>query len=175
MLDQFDGGQTTANIAGAVKPEFLANGAGPGYERTARPRAAQVMQTDRLKLVLGFFAVGNLINGGWMLGAPEHWYHNLPAGVPDTGPFNEHFVRDLGALFFLMGLALAWAALRRRIRAVVLMLVSGFYVFHALLHVWDTARGFLGPEHWMMDAGGVYLPAVLLLVVTAWAKRIEPQ
>ena len=62
-----------------------------------------------------------------------------------------------------------------RIRAVVLMLISGFYVFHALLHVWDTARGFLGPEHWMMDAGGVYLPAVLLLVVTAWAKRIEPQ
>ena len=51
-----------------------------------------------MKLVLGLFAAGNLANAGWMLGAPEHWFQNLPAGVPDTGPFNEPFVRDLGAV-----------------------------------------------------------------------------
>lgn len=124
-----------------------------------------------MKLVLGLFAAGNLANAGWMLGAPEHWFQNLPAGVPDTGPFNEHFVRDLGAVMVVMGLALVWAAARRAVRVTVLYIVSGFYVLHALLHVWDTARGFLGPEHWALDAGGVYIPMVLVLAVTFWAKR----
>ncbi len=131
------------------------------------------VKPDRMKLVLGLFAAGNLANGAWMLRAPEHWYHNLPAGVPDTGPFNEHFVRDLGAVFLLMGLALVWAAARANLRVVILSVISGFYVLHAILHVWDTARGFLGPEHWALDAGGVYLPVVLLLAVTVWAKRAE--
>ena len=42
---------------------------------------------------------GSLANGLWMLFAPAHWYQNLPAGVPDTGPLNVHFVRDIGAAF----------------------------------------------------------------------------
>ena len=129
------------------------------------------MKPDRMKLVLGLFAAGNLANAAWMLGAPEHWFHNLPAGVPDTGPFNEHFVRDLGVVMAVMGLALVWAAAHRAVRVPVLYMVSGFYVLHALLHVWDTARGFLGPEHWALDAGGVYIPMVLVLAATFWAKR----
>lgn len=33
-------------------------------------------------------------NGLWMLLGLESWYHNLPAVVPDTGPFNHYFVRE---------------------------------------------------------------------------------
>ena len=131
------------------------------------------MRTDRLKLVLGLFAAGNLANAAWMLVAPEHWFHKLPAGVPDTGPFNEHFVRDLGVVFLLMGLALVWAALRSRPRVPVLAIVSGFYVLHALLHVWDTVRGFLSAEHWALDLGVVYIPVALVLALTLWAVRRE--
>ena len=41
---------------------------------------------------LAFWVIGvlNLSNGLWMLFAPEHWYHHLPAGVPDTGAFNVY-------------------------------------------------------------------------------------
>jgi len=46
--------------------------------------------------VLGF---GNLANGLWMLFWPEVWYHDLPVGIPDSGPLNLHFVRDLGAAY----------------------------------------------------------------------------
>lgn len=39
------------------------------------------------------FALLSAGNGLWMLVAPQSWYYHLPAGVPDTGPFNHHFVQ----------------------------------------------------------------------------------
>ena len=67
---------------------------------------AEDISRDRLSLVLGLFALGNLTNGVWMLLSPTHWYHKLPAAVPDFGPLNEHFVRDLGTVFVMMALVL---------------------------------------------------------------------
>ena len=46
-----------------------------------------------LFLLLGAAMLGNAL---WMLAGPMHWYTELPAAVPDTGPFNAHFVRDIG-------------------------------------------------------------------------------
>ena len=57
---------------------------------------------DRWPIVLGFFAAGNLVNAVWMLASPAHWYLNLPANIPGTGPLNEHFVRDIGCIFLLL-------------------------------------------------------------------------
>ena len=47
--------------------------------------------------------LGNLANGLWMLADPAHWYATLPAAVPDFGPLNEHFVRDIGSAFTMLG------------------------------------------------------------------------
>ena len=47
-------------------------------------------------LVLLLLATLTAANAVWMLADPQHWYHDLPAAVPDTGPYNEHFVRDVG-------------------------------------------------------------------------------
>jgi hypothetical protein len=121
---------------------------------------------DTWTIVLGLFATGNLANGVWMLADPGHWYENLPAGVPDFGPLNEHFVRDIGCIFFLLGVALAWAAVMPRWRVAACALVTGFYGLHALVHVIDTARGLVGPEHWVIDLSGVYVPAVIMAVLT---------
>ena len=47
-----------------------------------------------------------------------------------------------------------------------------FSTMHALVHVWDTARGFLAPSHWAIDFPGVYAPTILLIVLTwAYARR----
>lgn len=110
-------------------------------------------------LVLG---VGNLANALWMLGGPMHWYEELPAAVPDTGPFNPHFVRDIGCAFLTVGVALVWAALDVGLRRPLVVVAAIFLGAHALLHVYDTAVGNLPHSHWWLDVPGVYLPAIVL-------------
>ena len=111
----------------------------------------------------------NLANGLWMLLAPAGWYHHLPAAVPDTGPLNPHFVRDIGAAFVTIGAVLLLAAPSRR----VLLAVTLFYVLHAVVHVTDLAAGRLGAEHWLIDLPGVFLPALVLgaLCLPRWWKE----
>ena len=118
-----------------------------------------------MALLFAIIGVLNLANGLWMLLAPEAWYHHLPAAVPDTGPFNHHFVRDIGAAFTTFGVAfLAAAPDARRHRGVVLV-ATLFYVLHAVIHVADILAGRLHGEHWLVDLPGVFLPALLLLVL----------
>ena len=62
--------------------------------------------------VLVVFAIGNAANALWMLADPAGWYVGLPAAVPDTGPLNTHFVRDIGSAFGVMSAALFLAAAR---------------------------------------------------------------
>jgi len=126
---------------------------------------------DPWAIVLGLAALGNLANGAWMLIDPVHWYENLPAAVPDFGPLNEHFVRDIGCAFVVAGVALAVAAFRPAWRVAACGAVALFYVLHALVHVVDTLRGLVGPEHWTIDLSGVYLPAMILVAVTFLVAR----
>jgi len=133
--------------------------------------AAGGLRLDAWTIVLGLFALSNLANGVWMLAAPVHWYHTLPAGVPDFGPMNEHFVRDIGCAFTLLGVGLAIAAVLPAWRVPALAAATGFYLLHALVHVLDTVRGLVGSEHWMIDLPGVYGPALILLTLTVWVAK----
>ena len=115
---------------------------------------------------------GNLANALWMLAAPYHWYMNLPAAVPDFGPYNEHFVRDIGCTFATLGVLLLSAAAVPSMGLPALATATLFSGMHALVHVYDTARGFVAPAHWSIDLPGVYAPTILLLVLTwVWARR----
>lgn len=130
------------------------------------PAHDERMTFDAWTIVFGIAGLANLGNGLWMLAAPPHWYATLPAGVPDFGPLNEHFVRDIGCIFTLVGAGLIGAAVRRSWRIPALLVATGFSVLHAIVHVIDTARGLVGPEHWAIDAPGVYAPALLLSAIT---------
>ncbi|HVH16879.1 MAG TPA: hypothetical protein VNF72_01150 [Myxococcota bacterium] len=112
-----------------------------------------------LLLVLGLGAGANAL---WMLADPLRWYHDLPAGVPDTGPFNPHFVRDIGCAFLAVGVGQVWAAFRPAWRAPLVGVAAIFAVGHAVLHVYDTARGAVPSDHWWLDLPGVYVPALVL-------------
>jgi hypothetical protein len=59
--------------------------------------------------IAGVLAVFNISNGLAMLFASSTWWASVP-GVPDTGPFNPHFVEDVGAAFLMAGLALGGRA-----------------------------------------------------------------
>lgn len=125
------------------------------------------------KIIFALFAVGNLANGLWMLASPGHWYINLPANVPGTGPLNEHFVRDIGCIFLLIGIALAVAVFRPRFRLTALLFATGFYGAHALVHVYDSMRGLLPPGQWRYDLGPVYGATLLLLVLSVVLARSD--
>src|SRR5262244_864644 len=107
----------------------------------------------------------NLANGLWMLAAPEGWYHALPAGVPDTGPLNLHFVRDIGAAFTTIGVAFCVAAPRAARHRGVVLAAALFSVLHALIHVADIVAERLPADHWLIDLPGVFVPAAFLVVL----------
>lgn len=112
--------------------------------------------------IVVFLGVTTFANALWMLAGPMHWYTELPAAVPDTGPFNPHFVRDIGCAFLTTGVALVWAFFSPRFRLPLITISAVFLAAHAILHAYDTLRGALGHDHWMLDLPGVYLPGLLL-------------
>ena len=129
------------------------------------------IRIDGWFVLLSALALITAVNAVWMLVDPSHWYSDLPAGVPDFGDYNEHFVRDIGCAFLTFALALAWAAFRPAVRAPLVGISAVFFVAHAVLHIYDTARGFVEVGHWWLDLPGVYAPAVLLIVLTYRLNR----
>jgi uncharacterized protein YjeT (DUF2065 family) len=118
-----------------------------------------------IALALGVAAVAN---GLFMLAAPEAWYFAVP-GVTTTGPFNQHFVRDIGLIFLFVGTAfLAGAALPRH--RVVLWLAPTLWLWgHALFHFWEVAVGICGPSALARDFPAVTLPALIGTALIFWA------
>jgi len=126
---------------------------------------------DGWGVLLLLLAVSGAANGVWMLVDPAHWYHHLPAGVPDTGPLNAHFVRDIGCAYLVFSGALFQAGRAPRWRTPLVVTTASFYVAHAALHLHDVARGLLEADHLLLDAWGVYAPALLLAAAAARQLR----
>lgn len=126
---------------------------------------------DAMFWLLLILAATSAANAIWMLADPASWYHDLPAAVPDTGPFNAHFVRDIGIAFVTLTLALGWAAFEPRWRAPLVGMATVFMGGHALLHFVDTLRGELDADHWLLDLPGVYLPALVLVPIAVRLLR----
>ena len=106
-------------------------------------------------------------NGLLMLAAPGYWYHLIPT-VPFTGPFNEHFVRDIGCAYLACGLAFAWL-LRNPARWPAAAIASLFLILHALTHVWDGLAGRESLAHLLSDIPAVFL-IPLLAAGLSWPR-----
>jgi len=116
----------------------------------------------KLTWVLGLLAAAN---GVFMLVAPAAWYAIVP-GVPDTGPFNTHFIRDIAAAFLVAGGALVWCARDARARPAALG-SAAFFTLHALVHLSDAITGRESIYQAVHDLPTVYLGALLALWI-AW-------
>ena len=114
---------------------------------------------------LGF---GGLANGAFMLVAPGEWYVAVP-GVTTTGPFNQHFIRDIGLIFLFVGAAFLTGFARPRYRVIAWGAATVWLGGHALFHVWEVAAGICGPSALTRDFPAVSLPAILGLLITCWA------
>jgi hypothetical protein len=51
-------------------------------------------------------------------------------------------------------------------RRTVLAFATLFYVLHAAIHVLDLLSGHLHAGHWWIDLPGVFVPAILLVVLS---------
>ena len=117
--------------------------------------------------------------GLWALAAPSSFYDDFPVGtsgwVHVLGPFDEHLVTDVGALFVALGFLLAFAAVRLR-RETVLVAVIAWLIFavpHFAWHLFNlepyetaNAIGNTATLTWTV-AGGV----LILLLLRAPAER----
>jgi uncharacterized protein YjeT (DUF2065 family) len=116
------------------------------------------------------FALGiaAIANGIFMLVAPENWYFAVP-GVTTTGPFNQHFVRDIGLIFLFIGCGFLLGVARPDLRIAFWAAPSFWLAGHALFHFWEVAVGICSVSVIPRDFSAVTLPAILGLSITAWA------
>lgn len=126
-----------------------------------------MLKTTALAVAV-LLCVAALANGVYMLVAPESWYFAVP-GVTTTGPFNQHFVRDIGLIFLLLGGAFLFGAARPELRVPLWGAAALWLSGHALFHFWEVAVGICGPSALARDFAAVTLPAILALALTAWA------
>ena len=115
-----------------------------------------------LAAVLG---VGGAANGVFMLAAAALWYDSVP-GLAHTGPFNAHFVSDIGVAYLVASLALIARAWRPRYWPAAVT-GAAFMIGHAIIHVLDIVSertGNVGVDVWLVIA-----PALL----AAWAALPE--
>jgi AhpD family alkylhydroperoxidase len=129
-------------------------------------------------LLGALLALALLLNGAAMIAAPSWWFHFVP-GVAATGPFNLHFVQDIGAAYLAVALSLGLAVVR--LERTPALPGAAFLVLHALVHLFplngaSRMAGFFvcaPPERaaLVVEIVGVYLPAlfaVALVVPARW-------
>ncbi|NYT41453.1 hypothetical protein HZY97_11840 [Sphingomonas sp. R-74633] len=114
--------------------------------------------------------VGGIENGLYMLISPTGWYFAVP-GVTTTGPFNQHFIRDIGIIFLFIGAAFLTGTFRREMRLVLWGGATLWLACHALFHLWEVAAGICGPAVLLRDFPAVTLPALIGAGLTLFALR----
>ena len=123
-----------------------------------------------MRVGLSVLAVSQAGVALWALFAPRGFYDDFPGGgsqwVSALGPYNEHLVRDFGALYLGLGLLLIFAAvvLRRLLAQAALGTLLVFAVPHFVFHLSEMEALSTGDNLVNMAALGltVVLPALLL-------------
>ncbi|MFO1015646.1 MAG: hypothetical protein U1E50_17975 [Caulobacteraceae bacterium] len=122
------------------------------------------------RILAGLLALVLAANGLVMLIAGAWWYGAVP-GVTQTGPFNPHFVQDIGAAYIVAGVVMVLLALRGEAWRLAAFTWAGFLAFHAAIHLKDALGGHHMGADLIRDAAGVYLLPILSLWAAWPAKR----
>jgi hypothetical protein len=126
--------------------------------------------TSLLAGVMGAFLTAN---GLYMLLNPVNWYFLIP-GVTTTGPYNQHFIRDIGLTFVIVGMAYIIGSIKIDIRLLLWGAATLWLAGHAMFHLWEVATGLCSPSKLGTDFPGVFAPVLIGLGLTFWAYRERP-
>ena len=121
---------------------------------------------------VALLGAGLAVNGVIMMLAAEPWYEVVAKG---TGPFNAHFVRDIGAAYLASGIAIVWGMWSRAHRGPLAAIAGVFLGLHALTHLLEAASGVTSLGHVLEDLPGVHLPALVVcwLAVASLRRPVE--
>ncbi|WP_448569521.1 hypothetical protein [Thalassotalea ganghwensis] len=124
-----------------------------------------------LAILLGVLGIAN---GVFMIVSPEPWYWLVP-GVPDRGPFNQHFLRDIGIIYLLNGASFILGALYTNARFAMWLMPSVWLAGHAVFHLWEVFVGICSVNSLSEDFSGVTLPALVAIGLTfhAWKEYVN--
>lgn len=117
-------------------------------------------------VLAGFLGLVMGANGLVMLLAGPWWYGAVP-GVPTTGPFNPHFVKDIGAAYLVVGASLGAFAWRPAAAFSALVASTGFLTLHAAIHVGDALASRTCGQDLIRDLPGIFIPALIGLGLVA--------
>jgi hypothetical protein len=109
------------------------------------------------RLIAAVLGIANALNGVIMLASGPFWYASVP-GVSDTGPFNPHFVMDIGAADLVAGLALLVGAWRPAYWPAAVT-GAAFIALHGLIHLVSIVSGH--NHHATFDLFAVVIPSAL--------------
>jgi hypothetical protein len=118
------------------------------------------------RLALWGLGLIQLATGLMLLVDPLTFYNTVP-GVAETGPFNHHFLNDVGAALLVAGGGLAAFALNVQARSAAIA-GAAFLSLHALVHLADGLAGREAMAHLTLDLpllGGFALLALWLTLM----------
>jgi AhpD family alkylhydroperoxidase len=101
-------------------------------------------------------------NAAWMLFDPLGWFQAVP-GAAEGGPFNRHFVGDIGIAYLAAAAALFAGSLAPARLSALALPAAVFLAGHALLHLVGYGKPAEGHGSWLGETLGVHLPALLTL------------
>lgn len=113
------------------------------------------MNSSIQRVCLAVLAVTGAYVGVWAYFAPMHWYGTFPGfgmqWLPVLGPYNEHFAKDVGALYLALTTLSAVTFFHVGNRTLVLVTSVSYSMFNLLhliyhvpmLHMYDTRNAAL--------------------------------
>jgi hypothetical protein len=135
--------------------------------------------TDKTLVVPAVFSVLATLNAVFLFGnglamlfMPRAWYHAVP-GVSHTGPFNPHFVQDIGLIQMFMGGLMGFGLIHVTGRFLLWASATVWLTAHAILHFWEVAAGICPPSALARDFAAVTLPALIGIALTWWSRRVD--
>jgi hypothetical protein len=134
------------------------------------------------RIVFAYLSVQSCVLGVWALAAPRSFYDDFPgsgrAWISVDGPFNEHLIRDVGALNLALLIVMVATAVRPR-RELVAIAATAALLWgtpHLVYHAFNT-RGLAGSDL-VANLGGLGLFVALPLTVLLWPpeamRRLSP-
>jgi hypothetical protein len=150
----------------------MKGGAFVDNKRDSRPAHLGLLRGGLL-----FLAVIPLSGGLWALLVPRAFYEDFPLPgrdwVSTLGPYNEHLVRDYGALNLALAVLLVAAAvlLERRLVQVALLTWLVFATPHFVFHLGQTHH--FSASSNAEQLGGLGLVVLLPVVLLFFAGRLD--
>jgi len=123
-----------------------------------------------MRIALLILGALTLLTGPYLFFAPNAFYENTP-GVSMMGPFNLHFIRDVGLAFLVSGGAVIFGVLQRNRGLAVAGALWPF--LHGLFHfqIW-IGRGIPFDQVAAFDFVAVIIPAAAMMVL-AWRLKTD--